>query len=209
VTDSASTGQDEPNLFGLVLCGGASRRMGIEKALLEIDGRPLVLAVAERLGRAADPVFLAPGTPGRLGDLGYPEVADEVPGTGPLGGLVAGLVVSPHELVAAVAVDMPFASPELFRLLRRLWRGEEAVVPVTETGPQPLHAVYSRGALRTARSTLQAGRFRLQDLLLGLAVREVGPDEWRAADPNGGFALNLNTREDLAVLEQDGRLPQL
>jgi molybdopterin-guanine dinucleotide biosynthesis protein A len=100
-----------PELAGLVLCGGRSRRMGNDKTLLVVEGAPLVLRVASRLARVADPVLLAPGRPGRLGAAGYPEVEDEALDAGPLAGLVAGLAASPHRLVAAVAVDMPFASP--------------------------------------------------------------------------------------------------
>ena len=76
-----------------------------------------MLRVAGRLGRIADPVILAPGRPGRLGHLGLPEVADEVPAAGPLAGLCAGLAASPHPLMAVVAVDMPFASAEVMTLL--------------------------------------------------------------------------------------------
>ena len=58
------------------------------------------------MARVADPVLLATGSVGRLGPLGYPEVADEVAGAGPLGGIVAGLEASPHEEMAVVAVDI-------------------------------------------------------------------------------------------------------
>jgi molybdopterin-guanine dinucleotide biosynthesis protein A len=184
-------------LAGLVLCGGASRRMGRDKALLELDGRPLVLRVAERLSRVAHPVLLAPGTAGRLGDLGYPEVADALPGRGPLGGLVAGLEASPHELTAVAGVDLPFASPEVLAFLASLHRGEDAVVPVTASGPQPLHAVFARSALPALRGALEEGRLALRDALAGLRIREVGEGEWRVVDPDGTFALNLNTSEDL------------
>lgn len=174
--------------------------MGVDKALLAVEGVPLVLRVAGRLSRVAHPVILAPGAPGRLGDLGYQEVADAVPGEGPLAGLVAGLEASPHLLTAVVAVDMPLASPEVFRLLAALRGEEDAVVPVTADGPQPLHAVYARSALPALRAALAGGRLALRAALEGLRVREVGEDEWRRADPAGTFALNLNTAADLARL---------
>src|SRR6266536_4041886 len=91
-------------MTGLVLSGGRSRRMGTDKARLLVQGQPLILRVAQRVAEVARPVLLATGRPGRLGPLGYAEVADEVPGSGPLGGLTAGLAASPHQLVAVVAV---------------------------------------------------------------------------------------------------------
>jgi molybdopterin-guanine dinucleotide biosynthesis protein A len=179
--------------------------MGTDKALMEIDGRPLVLRVAARLSEVAAPIFLAPGRPGRLGPLGYPEVGDEGPGGGPLAGLVAGLALSPHPLVAVVAVDLPLANPEVFRLLAGLHTDEDAVVPVSATGPEPLHAVYHRAALPALRACLAEGSRSLRDALATRRVREVTEAEWRPLDHDGRFALNLNRPEDLAVLGESIR----
>jgi molybdenum cofactor guanylyltransferase len=184
-------------LAGLVLCGGRSSRMGEEKALLDSGGEPLVIRVARRLASVSDPVMLAPGRIGRLGDLGFPEVSDEVPEAGPLAAIVAGISASPHPTVAVVAVDMPDASPEVFALLSRLRLDEDAVVPVTSTGPQPLHALYSRSALPHLRAALASGRLRVGDALSTLHVRMVTDAEWGVADPGGRFAVNLNTPHDL------------
>lgn len=179
--------------------------MGADKALLPVEGTPLVVRVAERLSLVARPVLLAPGMPGRLGRLGYPEVADAVPGGGPLAGLVAGLEASPHPLTAVVAVDMPLVSPEVFRLLAALRGDEDAVVPVTARGLQPLHAIYARSALPVLRAALEEGRLALRAALQGLRVREVGEDEWCRADPAGTFALNVNTAADLARVPRGPR----
>lgn len=175
--------------------------MGTEKALLRFRGRLLVLHVASLLEDVADPVLLAPGRPGRLGSLGYAEVEDAIPGSGPLAGLVAGLAASPKPLLAVVAVDMPFASPAVFTLLIGLHRGEDAVVPRTASGPQPLHAVYAITALPTVRAALDSGDRALHAMLSGLRVRWVDEREWSAADRSGRFAINLNREEDLAHLE--------
>ena len=169
-------------LAGLVLCGGKSRRMGRDKALLEVGGVPLVVLVARRLSAVAD-----------LGIAERPE-----PGAGgPLAGLVAGLASSLHGLVAVVAVDMPEASASLFRLLAAQHQGEDAVVPVDEGGRQPLHAVFSRDAHEPLSTALHEGTRGVLDALSRLRVREVGEREWRTADPSGRFATNLNAPEDL------------
>lgn len=187
-------------LAGLVLCGGAATRMGRDKALIEIAGIPLVLRVAALMGQVADPVLLAPGRPGRLGELGYREVADAREGAGPLAGLAAGLDASPHRLVAVVGVDMPFASPQLMALLADLHAGEDAVVPVTESGVQPLHAVWATTALLRIRAALDAERFALHAVLQELEVRLVDRDEWMNAERTGRFAVNVNRAEDLRGL---------
>jgi molybdopterin-guanine dinucleotide biosynthesis protein A len=190
------------SLAGLILCGGRSQRMGADKALIQLDGTPLVLRVAERVARVADPIMLAPGNPGRLGlkGLPYSEVPDEVADAGPLAGIVAGMAVSPHPLMAVVAVDLPFANPELLRRLAELHEDEDAVVPVSSSGPEPLHAVYSREALPSLRAALAERRLALHSVLDGLRARFVDERQWRDLDPSGRFAVNLNRAEDLSLL---------
>ncbi|HXY73619.1 MAG TPA: NTP transferase domain-containing protein, partial [Actinomycetota bacterium] len=123
---------DAAGLSGLLLAGGGSVRMGRDKTARDFlfQGESLAARVAHRLAEACDDVLVASGDGARMGWLGLPQVADEVPESGPLGGLVAGVGRSPHHLVAAVAADMPFASPPLLRLLASLADGFDAVLPV-------------------------------------------------------------------------------
>jgi molybdopterin-guanine dinucleotide biosynthesis protein A len=178
--------------------------MGKDKALLPFEGIPLIARVTARVGQAAEPVVLAPGMLGRFAHLGLEEVEDDPRGIGPLGGLIGALEVSPHVLMAAVAVDLPFASPEVLALLARLRRGEDAVVPVTASGTHPLHAIYATSALPHLRAAARAQRYALRAVLDELEVRLVPEDEWAAADPTGRFALNLNRPEDLTRLGYPG-----
>jgi molybdopterin-guanine dinucleotide biosynthesis protein A len=189
-------------MAGVVLCGGASRRMGVDKALLRVSGELLVARVAARLATVADPVLLAPGRLGRLGAaagaLPWAEVPDAVPGAGPLGGLVAALEASPHPLLAVVAVDAPHPAPALLAHLATLLGDDhDAAVPVTARGLEPLHAVYRTTALPALRTALATGRLALHDALAGLRARRVPPEQWRAFDPEGRFAENWNRPEDV------------
>lgn len=192
---------EHPPLAGVVLCGGGSTRMGTDKALIEVDGVPLFALVAERLASVAWPVFLAPGSTGRLGEVGYPNLADAAPSSGPLGGIVAALRASPHRLVAVLAVDLPFASEAVIHLLAERIDAADAAVPVTSEGPQPLHAVFARSALPTLERALVDGTRSVLGALERLSVRWVERDEWRGADPSGRFAFNVNLPEDLTGIE--------
>jgi molybdopterin-guanine dinucleotide biosynthesis protein A len=176
--------------------------MGRDKAKLEVDGKPMAIHAAARLATVADPVLLAPGRPGRLGPVPYDEVADHVPDGGPLSGIVAGLTASPHVLVAVLASDMPHASPTLLLMLAdALAEGAwEVAVPATRDGLQPLHAVYSRDALPALSSALQSGTLAVHEALEAVRVLVLGEDRWRAVDPTGRFADNVNEPGDLALL---------
>jgi len=117
-----------------------------------------------------------------------------VPGAGPLGGIAAGLAAAPHDLVAVVAVDMPFASPAVLVHLAGLWRGEAAVIPAVQGRWQPLHAVWARSAGPGITACLQAGERRVTSVVTTLGVRVV-PE-------TGTFAANLNVPADLVQAER-------
>jgi molybdopterin-guanine dinucleotide biosynthesis protein A len=180
--------------------------MGMDKAELEFAGVPLARRVAGVLAQVAERVIVASGDGSRLGWLGLEQVPDAVPDAGPLGGLVAGLEAAETTLVVAAAVDMPFASAPLFRLLADEWSGEEAMVPVSDHGPEPLHAAYATTAMATLRAALDRGERSVIEALAGLRVRTVSRSEWKRVEPDGAFARNLNVPEDLHRLGR--RLPE-
>ena len=132
-------------MSGVVLAGGASRRMGVDKATLPHPSCPcrgtlLDHALHVLADAGAAPVLVATGTPGRLGPARPPasqEVGDdeEHRGAGPLAGILAALRRSPVDVVAVVAVDLPDADAELLRWLRRQWRDDDvALVPLDPSG---------------------------------------------------------------------------
>ena len=196
-------------MSGLVLAGGASRRMGRDKAQILFDSEPLVIRAVRILARVCTDVVVASGDGHRLDHLGVTQVADALPGAGPLAGIAAGLESARHDLVAVIAVDMPAASPAVLALLAGLWRGEAAVVPVVAGRWEPLHAVWARSAAPGIVGCLQAGERRVMGALTALGARLVGEAEWEAAEaseaaapkgPNpckGRFAANLNAPMDL------------
>lgn len=101
----------EPDAAGFVLAGGRSTRMGEDKALVEIGGRPLIAHALEVLGGAGMEARIA----GARSDLNsYAGViADEERNRGPLGGVVSALAQSREEWAVFVSIDMPLMAPEL------------------------------------------------------------------------------------------------
>lgn len=98
---------------GVVLAGGQSRRMGRDKALLVVDGRPMAAVVADALrGAGCSPVLAVGGDAVALADLGVPVVADGWPGEGPLGAIVTALAHT-RAPTMVVACDLPWLSAEV------------------------------------------------------------------------------------------------
>jgi molybdopterin-guanine dinucleotide biosynthesis protein A len=197
IIGASIVGRMDASLTGVLLAGGRSARMGMDKAAMAFDGEPLAVRVARRLGECCDRVLVASGDGRRLAWLGLEQVADPIPDAGPLAGIVAGLEHAPGPAAAVAAVDMPFASPGVLRLLASLRGDADAVVPVTDDGLEPLHAVYATSAAAALRSELESGVRAVREAIEGLRVRLVERLEWSPADPSGAFARNLNRPADL------------
>jgi molybdopterin-guanine dinucleotide biosynthesis protein A len=104
-------------------------------------------------------------------------------------------------------VDMPDLSPNLLRRLADSWSGEQAVVPVMGSRPQPLHAVYSREALAVAEAALTGADLSLRHLLTQLEVRFVGAADLVGPEEAAICAASLNTPADVTRWLADRRGP--
>lgn len=188
-------------MAGLLLTGGASRRMGTDKALLEIGGRRLAERAAEVLRAVCDPVLeVGPAV------SGLAAVREDPPGQGPLAALGAGAAelrrLGHAGPVLLLAVDMPNVEPPLLRLLAGR-PGPATAVPVADGQPQPLCARYGPDALAAVPGLLAAGERSLRALLATVEVGWVEQAEWEPAGGPDAFR-DLDAPEDVARLRHDG-----
>ena len=152
-----------------LFAGGASRRMGANKALLPWRGSTLVRYLAGELDffseklLSAQQASLLPGADWRL-------VPDLRPGCGPLGALESVLSAMRSDAALCVACDLPFFTRELGQAMLRAFReGADCLVCRDETGRvHPVCAIYRRKALPVVTGQLQAGDFRMMHLLANL-----------------------------------------
>ena len=173
--------------IGVVLCGGASRRMGADKAAVEVDGVPMARRVADVLVAAGcSPVLAVGGDVTMLGGLGIEVVEDVFPGEGPLGGIVTALGVELRPR------SWPATCPSFGR---RRWRPCSPPSMATTrrlrsaTAPEPLCAVWAASAAAVLRERFESGERAVHRALVGLDVAwvDVVPAELR----------NVNTPGDL------------
>jgi molybdopterin-guanine dinucleotide biosynthesis protein A len=193
------TGVETP--VGLVLAGGESRRLGRDKARLELGGATLPERGAERLGAACAEVALADG--GRALVPGRPSLADGE-GRGPAAGILGGAAAYPGRPLLVLACDLPCVPAALLAELARSG-DSDWTVPRWAGGIEPLCALYRPATLAALAGRVAAGRYDLHGLAAaGLAVRYLEGDELaRFGDPREVF-LNLNTPEDLERWLRDG-----
>jgi molybdopterin-guanine dinucleotide biosynthesis protein A len=205
---SAKVGVPAPaEVTGVLLCGGASRRMGRDKARIELADRGLIEYPLAALREVAARVVLATGTRPRYAELGHEAVLDGLADGGPLAGLLAGLEAARTEWVAVLACDMPRAGAGVLReLLARAAKDDlDACLLGIERGTQPMLAVYRASCAPAVRRALERGERRMVSFLDGTVAESGGARRLRvAALPAGEIgageaALNLNTPEELAA----------
>jgi len=199
-----------------VLTGGASRRMGRDKAWIRLAGPegPTVLeTLLALLEGVFDPVRILSGTssPDTYAGLGIAVQPDLRPGAGPLGGIHTALATAEKDAVLVVPCDMPFLTRSFLVGLSGLASGYDAVVPRTESFPVPVCALYARACLPAAEARLQRGQLQAVAFLEDLSVRWVEGPQLARLDPGGRALFNLNTPEDVEwakeILEREGDGP--
>lgn len=196
-------------MFTIVIqAGGESLRMGRDKALLPFLGRPLIERVIERLASIADELLVTTNQSQDYRFLGVRLVRDLIPGRGALGGLYTALSTASHPIVGVVACDMPFVNAQLLTLARDLLSStnSDLVIPQTEKGLEPFHAVYRRQTcLPAVESALTEGKWRVDAWFQRVKLHYLSEDEIKKLDPHLLSFRNVNTDEDLHATVQLAR----
>jgi molybdopterin-guanine dinucleotide biosynthesis protein A len=158
-----------PDVGGYVLAGGKSSRMGRDKALLELAGKPLALHAITKLGRVCEDVHILSDRPELAGFA--PLVRDLHEGCGPMGGLEAALEHSQHDWNLFMPVDMPFL-PSSFLFgwavdITMQWKMSDTRVALfTVSGtPQPLFCLLHREVAPFIRGAMERGDYKVFPVL--------------------------------------------
>jgi molybdenum cofactor guanylyltransferase len=201
---------------GFVLAGGASSRMGRDKAQLNFGGKPLVERAVALLREAGLNVSIA-GARASLEQFA-PVIPDAEPGLGPLGGICTALASTSARLAVFLTVDTPFLPAALIRLLIDHARLTGRTVTLASVGgkTQSFPVVLDRSILPLLQSELAAGRAACMRAFLAAAAAlgqspSVLAVEWllqsgQIAHPAGlpaaDWFLNLNSAVDLGLAER-------
>ena len=180
---------------GILLTGGRSRRMGVDKASLVVDGETLAVRGGRLLARLCEPAL-------ELGDgsSGLDHVRESPAGAGPLAALAAaGAALRARGVTGpalVLAVDLPAVGEPLLRWLRDR-PGAVTVVPRVDGRLQPVCARYSADALLAADSLVVAGVRALHHLFDVVDHEVVDESAWRSVATRESF-LDVDTPADAA-----------
>src|SRR3989337_991257 len=112
-----------------VQAGGRSSRMGEDKALLQLDGIPLIERLLQRVSGLGDEILITTNRPQDYQYLGLRMASDPEPGAGALHGLRTALEAARGQTVLVLACDMPFVSRPLLEHMLQLAEAADLVVP--------------------------------------------------------------------------------
>jgi molybdopterin-guanine dinucleotide biosynthesis protein A len=175
----------------LVLAGGDSRRMGRPKPWVEVGGTVLLRYVVERLAPAFSEVMVSFSEPEQMEQLvPYRVVFDRKRAAGPLAGLEAGLMAARHEVLFAVACDMPYVTRPVAEIAVAAARSCDAAIPRHDGLFEPVCGAYRKTSLPAIVGALDAGKYTAHDVV------EVMDVTWLEGLDPAQFE-SLNTPADL------------
>jgi molybdopterin-guanine dinucleotide biosynthesis protein A len=189
-------------ITGMILAGGKSLRMGQDKAFIEVHGIPIILRVIAVLDPLFRETIVVANEKEPYAELNIPVYTDLVPGQGALGGLYTGLMQSAFPYSFCVACDMPFLNRALIEYLLTRIEQNDAVVPRTSDGLQPLHAIYSKKCLEPIRHLLDLKKTKIMDFYPRIRLGIVSEKEFLPLDPEKRSFTNVNTPEELQMLQK-------
>ena len=175
--------------------------MGRDKATLQFRGKPLIAHVHGIVKEVLSEVFIVSKHHAAIEGVDSPILKDIIPIEGSLVGVASALLYATTDYVFVFGGDMPFLRKEaIIRIMAQL-HGEDIVIPRTDAGYEPLHAIYSRSCLPHMLRAIDRSRIKITGLLPFLSVKVV---EEPLLFLNKGISIftNINTEEDLVFAER-------
>jgi molybdenum cofactor guanylyltransferase len=186
------------NFTGIILAGGKSQRMGTDKGMLPLNGKPFIT----HIHNAMKPIFgdniVVVSSNAAYDAFGYNRIEDLISDKGPVGGLYTALKQSKTKFNLVLSVDIPLITTELVQWLVDNHDDSYLVTQVqVDEKVSPLVAVYDR-ALRTLLGEHMAGnQLKLRDVIAEVNVQTlIVPQKWSSQ------LQNINTEEDYKKIQK-------
>jgi len=194
----------------VILAGGFSRRLGQDKGLIDLAGKPLILHVVDRVSKVVDETVVVVGSCVQkekfesLSGHKANVVADKHEAQSPLVGALTGFESAKGEYSLLLPCDTPFISSQIAQFLLDTCVNKGAVIPRWPSGYiEPLQAAYqTKLALTAAKEALEQGKLDLRSMIARLRrVRYISTVVLRQMDPKLLTFFNINTLGDLKRAE--------
>lgn len=174
----------------IILAGGKSRRMGMDKSMLLVNGRPAIEHILSQLEPLFEQILISANDKDKYAYLGRPIVQDKQPGAGPIMGIVSALEQAKSNINFVVACDIPVIDKPFLNKMLEGAEKYDAVIPVSDGGHlEPLFAIYNKSLVPHMQDMLKKGTRKIIDTFPGRNIRHI-----KMKDTS--WLINLNTSQD-------------
>ena len=181
----------------LILAGGENKRIPVTKGFLKLNGKTIIESNIELLRGIFNRVIVSTNNPELYFSFGAFLVGDVIVCRGPMTGIFSTLIGPEVSEVFVTACDMPFINGILVKHMIDRWDTKwDAMVPIFESKPQPLHGIYSKKLVEKMEDSIVSGIRGLREFLKRVNVLYIGEEEVRSIDKEGRSFVNINTLED-------------
>ena len=171
--------------------------MGFNKAFLKIDGQRLIDRTIKIFRELFSEIILITNEPAAYLDLDLGIASDIFPGKGPLGGIYTGLFYATNPYIFVSACDLPFLDAAFITYMISRVEGYDIIVPRTDAGYYPLHAIYSRRCIPAIRRLIDKDSLKIIGFYKDMRTLILGPEVILPFYPGGNMFFNINTKRDI------------
>jgi len=183
-----------------ILAGGYSKRLGFDKTALEIRGEPLINIVYKEAKKVFDKIMVISSRHSSIDGIDSPIMADIMPISGSIVGLVSALLYAKSRYVFVLASDMPFVCSKQIEYMLNEVDGHDLIIPKTKMGYEPLHAVYNKSCIPGLFKLIERGNLQIISAF-PYFTKKILDEEWRFNNDGISVFMNINVAQDLSVVK--------
>lgn len=184
-------------MTGIILAGGKSKRLGVNKAFIELGSKKLIERIYLKLEKIFNEIIIVTNSLNNFRNFQAKIVRDKVPGIGPLGAILWGLEASTSKYNFITGCDSPFIKNEIIQLLMKKINQADVTIPYLKKGYEPLLAIYSKNCLEAIKKSINSRDLRIISFFSEVKVKIISENEIREYDPDLISFFNINSKTDL------------
>lgn len=195
---------DKKQVTAVVLAGGASSRMGQNKALLKLGNKTMIERIIDPLREVFQEIIIITDQPSDYLFLKNVRMTGDVLLTAKknsLLGIYSGLMTSSNPYIFTIACDMPFVNIPLIEYMIQQLTDEDIIIPYVEPHYEPLHGIYSRSCIPCIKEMLDKGNYKITTLLNSAIIKRIMKDEITQLDPLMRCFINVNNYEEYMEIQ--------
>lgn len=195
------------DITGIILAGGKSSRMQVDKALLKLGDKTVIEIIASKLKIIFNDVLISANDYKEYNFLNLPIVKDVFYGKGPLSGIHSALKYSSTEKNFIISCDMPLVSVELINFISNYNSNKEIILPEAEGRIQQLCGIYCKSILPSIEKIILDSekdhkiKGSIYDLIERASSDIIDVETFPFYHPY--MFLNMNTPEDYELIKKN------